>query len=326
MKIVISLADLAIKFKTLDHIAIVAHYNPDADAYGSSLGLLHALRAAGKTVCCINETALETRYAFLPGSQEIGQSLPPGNWKHLVVLDCGAYARVGDRLTKQLPKFESTINIDHHVSNDQFGDIFHVAASASSTSEIVFEILRSGAFAVNSESANCLLAGIFGDTGSFRYSATSARTFEVAAALVGAGASASFVAGQLFSRQPLAAVKLQSMALAGMQLHAGGKVAEVQVDRAMCQSAGASVEDSEDLAERARDIDGVVVAVSIREHPDVWRISLRSKDQRCDVSTLAQSFGGGGHRMAAAFRWRNSLAELRARLIPALEQLVQKAV
>ena len=320
----ISLAELANRLKAIDQIAIVAHYNPDADAYGSSLGLLHALRGAGKRVCCINETVLESRYAFLPGSAQVTQTLAGADWKHLIVLDCGAYARVGDKLTKQLPKFESVINIDHHVSNDHFGDIFYVDANASSTSEMIFELLRVAAISIDSECANCLLAGIFGDTGSFRYSATSARTFEVAAQLVAAGGSASFVAGQLFSRQPLAAVKLQSMALSAIRLHAAGKVAEVQVDRAMCQAAGASVEDSEDLAERARDIEGVIVAVSIREHPDVWRISLRSKDQSCDVSALAQSFGGGGHRMAAAFRWRNSLEELRTRLIPALEQLVAK--
>ena len=321
----INLSDLAIKLTTLDKIAIVAHYNPDADAYGSTLGIMHALRAAGKSVCCINETPLETRYAFLPASTQVAQSLPAGDWQNLIVLDCGTYARVGDKLTKQLPKFDCVINIDHHISNDHFGDIFYVPSSASSTSEIVYELLVSAAIPINPDSANCLLAGIFGDTGSFRYSATSARTFEVAAALVNAGGNSSWVAGELFSRQSLAAVKLQGLALSALKLHAAGKVAEVQVDRAMCQTAGASVEDSEDLAERARDIDGVVIAVSIREHPDVWRISLRSKDQRCDVSTLAQSFGGGGHRMAAAFRWRNSLSDLRARLIPALEQLVAKA-
>lgn len=320
-----SLSSVAEKVLSCDHIAIVAHYNPDADAYGSALGLMHALRQFGKTVCCINETPLEPRYAFLPGSNEVAQQLPSGDWKHLIVLDCGSYARVGDKLTKQLPKFETTINIDHHISNDNFGDLHYVAAGASSTSEIIFNLLETAKIKITPESANCLLAGIFGDTGSFRYSATSAQTFEAAAALVKAGANSSWIAGELFSRQPLAAVKLQSLALSSLRLHANAKVAEVVVDRAMCQTAGASIEDSEDLAERARDIDGVVVAVSIREHPDVWRISLRSKDQRCDVSSLAQNFGGGGHRMAAAFRWRKSLDELRSQLIPALEALVKSA-
>ena len=108
-----------------------------------------------------------------------------------------------------------------------------------------------------------------------------------------------------------------------LQTHFSGKVVEILVTRNMLKESGAILEDADGLVEKGRDIEGVKVSVCIREDVDLLRISLRSRSSEYNVSDIAQSFGGGGHKVAAAFRWRRSLDELRAALLPFLERLVE---
>src|SRR5262245_39801804 len=125
--------DVAAKLKGLSRIAVVSHYFPDADAYGSSCGLGLALEQAGKTVAFINESGLFPRYSSIPGTERVAESFPEGAWECLVVCDCGDVTRLGDKLKLQLSSFPFVINIDHHVSNTRFGDLCYVDEHASST-------------------------------------------------------------------------------------------------------------------------------------------------------------------------------------------------
>jgi phosphoesterase RecJ-like protein len=315
------------------HIVIVSHTNPDADAYGSACGLAWGLKALGKEVVVHNEDGFIPRYRAIPGASEVVK----GGWRELsqgdllFVVDCGGADRVGDSLIENLRRAPLVVNIDHHLSNTLFGTFNFVVDVASSTSELIFRLLKeieaqesargTPVSLIGSEAANALMAGIIGDTGSFRYSSTGADTFRVAAELVERGANTAAITQELFSTQSLVALRLQSEALSGIAVHENG-FAEVVVTQEMIKRNGAEILDADSLAERGRDIEGVVVSALYKQDTDLWRVSLRSRNGAVDVSVIAQAFGGGGHKAAAAFRWRADLESLKL----SLRKQVQEAL
>jgi len=320
------LTALAAAIHAAQSIVVLSHYNPDADAYGSSCGLTLALRQLGKKVVCINENGVLPRYRFIPGVAEVANSFPEGAWDLLITCDCGDKKRIGETLKDGLGRFPKIINIDHHASNDLFGHLNYVVDSASSASEIVFDLLEALQAPISAEVALCLFAGISADTGSFRYASTAAKTFAVAEKLVSAGALPAKVSQALYGSDSLALVKLHADAVNRMELLAGGRISVIAVTQAMFQAHEALPEDADPLVERGRDIVGVEIAVLLKQDPELWRVSLRSKSPELDVSEVAQFFGGGGHKMAAGFRWRRDAAELRPLLLQKLEALLNRRV
>lgn len=306
------------KLSSAQRIIIVAHTNPDADAYGSSCGLAWGLRALGKNAVVYNDHGFIPRYRIIPGAAEVER----GAWPQLkpddllVACDCGAAERVGDQLHEHLKAAPFVINIDHHASNTRFGALNLVVEGASSTSELIYDILRGlealeqRSDLISREAAECLLSGIIGDTGSFRYPSTTAKTLLVAHELMLRGAQPSALTQELYANQSLASLRLQSEALGAVSVHPNG-FAEVIVTQEMLKRNGADILDADSLAERARDIEGVRISALYKQDVDIWRISLRARQGVADVSQVAQSFGGGGHKAAAAFRWKKDFESLR---------------
>lgn len=319
-----SCAELAAAIQAAQSIVVVSHYNPDADAYGSSCGLVLALQSLGKKAVCVNESGILDRYLFIPGVASIQSQFPGGDWDLCITCDCGDRGRIGETLKGAVTSFPRLMNIDHHASNDLFGHLNYVVDSASSTSELIFDIATELKVRVSPDMALCLYAGISADTGSFRYASTSARTFAAAEALVTAGAKPAVVSQALYGSDSLALVKLHADAVTKMEMLAGGRLSFVAVTQEMFKLHGALPEDADSLVERGRDIAGVEIAALLKQDADLWRVSLRSKRPELDVSEVAQSFGGGGHKMAAGFRWRRDLSELRPLLLSKLEALLAR--
>ncbi len=301
---------------------VLSHTSPDADAYGSSCGLAAALKQLGISVVVYNESGFVPRYAVIPGAKDVSATIPPPLAEDdvLVVCDCGALERVGELLVPYVRAATKVINIDHHNANTNFGQINYVVDGASSTSELVFNLLKEAEHRlsrndiITSDVAACLLAGIIGDTGSFRYPSTSAKTFLAAHDLMERGARPDKLTQELFANHSLPAIKLQAEAMININILNNGAFAEVTVTQEMLKRLGAELLDADSLAERARDIEGVKVSVLFKQDVDMWRVSLRSRLGAVDVAAIAQSFGGGGHKPAAAFRWRNGLDLLKSEL------------
>jgi len=306
---------------------VLAHTNPDADAYGSSCGLAAGLRQLGLSVAVHNESGFIPRYSVIPGASEVTKGAPPelGGDDLLIVCDCGALERVGDTLVPYVQSAKRVINIDHHNSNTNFGHLNFVVDGASSTSELVFDVLKAAekqlgqSGVISAQAAACLLAGIIGDTGSFRYPSTTPKTFRTAAELMERGARPDLLTQELFANHSLAAVRLQAEALTNISILNGGAFAEVVVTQEMLKRLGADLLDADSLAERARDIEGVKVSALYKQDVDMWRVSLRSRQGAVDVAAVAQQFGGGGHKPAAAFRWRKDFESLRNELRAAIK-------
>lgn len=308
----------------LKRIVLVSHYNPDADAYGSMCGLGLALKKSGREVFFVNESGRLPHFAFIPGVEAVENKFPDAQYDGVIVCDCGEVSRIGETLIPAVKAAKTVVNIDHHSSNDGFGTVNLVDCEASSTAELVHGVLKEMGIEIDAAVAKCLFAGLSADTGSFQFSCTTAGTFAVAEELIRCGASAPEIARELYSTVSLSALRIHAQALLNVELWCGGKAALVLVTDEMYRACGANSTDAEGLAEKARNIQGVLVAVSVRRDSDIWRVSMRSLDSSYDVSSVAEKFGGGGHKPAAAFRWRKALDELLAKLKEEVTQLIEQ--
>lgn len=290
-------------------VAVVSHVNPDHDAFGSQAALVLALRQLGKSAVALNESGAPGRLTQLVALDQFYKEPPQTQFDLVLVCDCGELKRVGDSLISWIEQ-QLLVNIDHHISNTLFAQYNLVEENSSSTCELVFKLLAALKIEVTAEIADCLYAGIAGDTGFFKYASTTAMTLNVASQLVAAGAQPARIAEILSGNVSMAAVQLQSEVLSNLRLSQEGRCAIGIVDQQLFKKHQAVLEDADDLVEKIRDISGVSLAVMIRQDSEVWKVSLRSKRNLVNVSELAANFKGGGHVMAAAFRWRGSLEQL----------------
>lgn len=318
-----SITDISEALNRCSRVLVISHTSPDPDAYGSSSGLALSLRQAGKEVLMLNESGVSERLSFIPGVRETLSAIPEAPFDLVCVVDCGELKRVGDSLLESVRSLHPLLNIDHHISNDLFGDLNYVVSDASSTSELVYDLLLGAGISIPADAARALYAGISGDTGSFRYSNTTGKVFTTAAGLVERGADPGVAAQNLYSKNSRASVRVQAEALSAMEFIFEGRCSWIVVPAQMAERCGAAKEDTEGLVERGRDIEGVTISVFIREEDGIWKVSMRSREARYNVSKVASRFGGGGHIMAAAFRWKSSYEELEMNLRQALAELFE---
>jgi bifunctional oligoribonuclease and PAP phosphatase NrnA len=311
-----------------ERILIATHVYPDGDALGSLLALAGALEASGKQVFRYTEQQASHLYDFLPGAALL-QTVLPGNLKEFdcaVALDCGDRYRLG-REMERLLTIRPLLVIDHHVGHQSFGDFSWVDAERASTGEMVYDLLRLLNKSINREMAYCLYAAIVSDTGSFKYSSTTADTFRVAGELAGLGVQPSEVAGRLFDNYTVSRLQLLTRVLASLTLHAGDRIAFITVTREMLEQTGTSQADTENFINYPRALTSVKIAAFVKETEDgLISVSLRSKEASLDVARVAAGFGGGGHRNAAGFKLAGvTIEETREKLLRQLSVLLEEA-
>lgn len=298
-----------------DDFLLASHVGADADAVASCLALQRLLRLRGKRARIVLAESPAPRYRFLAGVDTIAVhadgDAPPAAWA--VVLDAPSLARTGPVAARVGPHTR-VLNLDHHPDNQRFGTVNLAPAEVSSTCELVYHLAVTMGLAIDAETAAALYTGIVFDTGGFRFSLTTATTLEVGAALVRAGADLDDIAQRLFSSKPLAELLQLRSALCTLALHAGDRVAVMYLDHA-AMAAG----DPEEVVNYGLMVEGVQVAVLVRENePGRHRVSLRSR-AAVDVGQVAAQFGGGGHRRAAGCRLEAPREVVVAQLLAAIE-------
>jgi len=304
---------------------VCATHNPmDGDGLGCGLALLRLLRAAGKQCRFVTEAPAPRAYRFLPGYDDIeqlGDGAPPP-CELLLGLDAGEPDRLGRLYAERAPGTK-VANIDHHVSNSRFGDVIWVDAEAAATGEQVYLLLRALGYELDPVSAQSLLVSIVTDTGRFCYASTSPRTFEIAAALLRAGADPDDLQRHLYGAMPRSVLELRSRAAEMLAFHSGGRLAMLAVPSDFGADLGLDAEEAKDLVDLAIGVEGVIVAALVRGLPEGGcKVSLRSKDDRADVAAFAVQQGGGGHVRAAGFSSDRDPAATVAAIRAGLEALV----
>ncbi len=319
-----SYAAIAAELKAATSILVVSHMRPDGDAIGSQLALAISLQRMGKDVTCWNHDQVPVKYRVLPGAELIASPpQQPENFDLAIALDTSDRARLGD-CDAVIGSGTKLINIDHHPTNDGYGDINFVDAECPATGQILYELIRAAELPFSHEVADNLFAAISTDTGSFQYPSTTARTFEIAAELIQAGVDVGHLSEQIYESYPLRRVELLTSLLNSLELFTDNRVAVIGLTRAEARRIGSRPEDTEGLIDHIRSIESVKVAVFIEEvDENHTRASMRSKGEGVDVSAICSKFGGGGHRLAAGVRLEKPFTEARQLLINAVLQAVE---
>ncbi len=301
-------------------VFLATHVNPDGDALGALLALGLALQAAGRKADMYNESPIPAVYRFLPGIDLIQREAPsPFDYETVIVLDCGDLDRVGT-IVDRIEGSPRVINIDHHVTNTGFGHHRLIDPGASSSTELVYRILKQMNIAIDRAMATSIYTGILTDTGSFRFANTNSRAFDICAEMVGYGVDPYAVAQHVYGTYSLGRIKLLNMALDSIEISPNGKLSLMTLTRAMFAETDTQPEDVDGMINYAKRIEDVRVAALIMENANgdqtaanghkSYHVSLRS-DGSVDVARIAASFGGGGHFNAAGFGVDGSLDELK---------------
>ena len=300
-----------------DGFLVASHYNPDGDAIGSISAMGHILAALGKQATLYNPSGLPDRYAFAdlpsPVADELPETLPP--WT--IVLDCGAAARMGDALRDRLAE-TSVINIDHHLGNDEFGEVNWVDPSQPAVGAMVATLAAELDVPVSGPLAENLYLAVATDTGFFTYGNTTPETLELAAQMLRDGLDIAHMNMLITKQWSEERMRLWTEVMGNVQLHLGGLVATTAVTADMFARTGTTAEDTENIINFVRRLKAVRVAAILREEgPDLYKFSLRSYGDD-NVQAVAARFGGGGHKNASGGTIQAPLDEARAMLIRAV--------
>ncbi len=309
----------SIKEKILESnsIVILTHEHPDGDAVGSSLALMHALKKLGKNVDVIIPE-VHKMYSILPGFSDIKEYYEEDyNYDLCIALDSSDLERL--HVCKDI--FENTKNtivIDHHITNQNFGDVNYVNAVASSTCQNLLVILAYMDVVISKDIATCCYAGILTDTGGFRYN-VQPETFELVAMLLETGIDISKIYRNLFDLTSYARIKLLGRALDRTEILSNGRIAFTYITNEDKDELHTVDGDQENIVNYGRDIDGVEVSILVNQFDNKYKISLRSNEY-LDVSLIATKYGGGGHMKAAGFSTEMSLELIKQSLITDIEK------
>ena len=277
-----------------DDFLLTTHVNSDADGIGACMAWAHLLRGLGKRADIGLPEPPAGQCSFLAGWDGVRHfaDLDLSRYRYAIVADCPSLDRIGP-VRPGLSSDIRLLNIDHHQDNECFGAV-NIVEEVSSTCELLYHLASGLGYEVDAVAAAQLYAGILFDTGGFRFSLTTATTFEVAADLVRRGARLDAIAEGVFGNKSLGSVKQRGQAIESLVLRLGGRVAVLHLDRE-AMSAG----EPDEVVNYGMMIRGVEVAMLLKERtPGCYRVSLRSRD-KVDVSQVAGTFGGGGHARAA---------------------------
>ncbi|WP_132983772.1 DHH family phosphoesterase [Tissierella praeacuta] len=294
-----SLFDIAIeKIKESERIYIVSHVQPDGDNIGSILALWIAIKKIKDKVFILKTDDIPSDFLFLPNVNEIKEFNDEGKIDMFIALDTSDENRLGKN-KELLNKAKTIINIDHHISNTNFGHINIVDSNAAATGELVYNLIKKMNIPMDKDIASCIYTAISSDTGSFMYDNTSAETHRIIAELIDIGIDKGNININLYQNKSLERTMLFIKSLETLRLYFNNNVALIKVTQDMLNKANAKMEDTEGIVSFIREIAPVEVGIILKEFKEnEIKVSMRSK-RFIDVSAICASFNGGGHIRAA---------------------------
>lgn len=310
------------KIHESQNIAITSHLRPDGDSICTGLALYLIGKSLGKNVAFINKGVTPFPFNHFPdvSSIRIGQ-IPPKGYDVVILLECANVLRSGQNHLDNYFK----INIDHHFSNDYYADINWVDPEASAVAEMVYSLFEKLDLQLSPQIANHLYCAIVSDTGSFQFSNTRARSFEVCFKLVKMGANPTQVTGLLFNNNPPEKIKLLGQVLSTLLMNKQKNIAIITMFKKDLEALHLKEIETEDITTLARSIKGVHVVLFFKEvKKDIYRVTLRSKGT-ANSARIAEYFGGGGHIHAAGFTIEGKYEKLIKTIPETVNDLLKKA-
>ena len=287
---------------SMDNILIFAHENPDGDAVGSACALCRGLISLGKNASVWLD-GVPSNDVYLTKGILFDESFSP---EHIVSVDTAdskiMCANVGS-FSKETPV---ELAIDHHYSNVLYAQATCLDETAAAAGEVIYDILQELGVTITKEIAECIYIAVSTDTGCFRYSNTTSKTFRTAADMLTYGIDLGKINRIQFETKTKEYVELEKMALAGMQTYFDGKCAMIVLTHEMYVKSGALDSETQAISSLPRQIEGVYVGVTMKEKEEgLFRISIRT-NAPADASEIAANLNGGGHKMAAGCSFRGT--------------------
>lgn len=313
-----TLAEVVAAFRSHQRWVVTSHGRPDGDAVGSVLGAVQILRAMGKRADGFLGDGVPVIYRGLPGATalQIGP-VNSANYDAALILECDSLQRTHVEGLAGL----YTVNIDHHDTSAEYGDLNYIDPGAAAVAELVHRVAHAADVAITPTIATCLYTAELTDTGSFCFKGTNAATFDFARQMVHAGADPVSIAQQVYFSNPASKMLLLGRALANLQCD--GPISWMHVTVSDMVGCGATDQDCEGLVNWALSIRGVEASAFFREiHSSHYRVSLRSKG-RIDVARIARTFGGGGHACASGHPVDGSFDLALSRVLTALRHALE---
>jgi phosphoesterase RecJ-like protein len=309
------LGAVAAALREHDRFLVTTHENPDGDALGSLLATTLMLEELDKdaVMYLYGDAPIPAEYEFME-LERLTRALPEDAAERvLVAVDCANEDRIGHDLDL-VGRAPLTIDIDHHHDNTRFGNLNLIVSGASSTGEVLRDLLQQLGLELTPEIAEALYIALVTDTGRFQYANTTPKALRLAAELVDAGADVHSIFQQVYESVQFQKLKLLARALERAQVYEGGRIVVSYLLRTDFSELGAPDPYSEGIIDYLRAVEGADMAVLIREPPRLSgperRISLRASTDELDVSAIARKSGGGGHRQAAGFSSEASVEEI----------------
>ncbi|MBC7087319.1 MAG: bifunctional oligoribonuclease/PAP phosphatase NrnA [Tissierellales bacterium] len=304
-----------------DKIGVVSHLNPDGDNIGSILALGSSMEKLGKKVTILKSDFVPNDLLFLPNIEKIISVSDDLNFDVLFVLDSSDAERLGDN-KRFIEKAKYIINIDHHISNNNFGHLNIVEPKASSTCEIIYNIISELNLPIDSNIATCIYTGISTDTGRFMYENVNENTHLIVSNLLALGTDIYYVNKKLYQSRSLSKTKLFIEVISSSKLFFDNKVSVAKVTLENLNRANARPEDSDGIVEFLRDTETVEVSVLLKEiETNLTRVSIRTKEY-VDANEICNKFNGGGHLRAAGCTIQRNIDETEKLLIESIKQYI----
>lgn len=301
-----------------DNFLVSGHVRSDGDALGSQLAFHFLLRKLGKRSHVVCDYGASPELRFLPASDRVGsgpEDLRPG-YTAVFTFDSGSWARL-ERIAEALPRDKITVvNVDHHASNERFGDLNWVDPSYSACGEMVWALVKAAGVRPDRNIATCVYTTIVTDTGRFSFSNTTVETHLHAAELLACGVRPAEIHRALFRQKTPEQIRFMAECLGRIRLTPDGRVGWLVIDRELTQRLGHIPGDTQDYIDQVKSIKGVRVAVLLREldEPGKVKVSWRT-DAGIDGIALASRWGGGGHPRASGATYRGTVAEAEREVI-----------
>lgn len=309
-----------------DNFLITSHMHPEGDSIGSQLALFNVLKKMGKNAVIVDQDKVPDNLKFLAGAQNVRFELPAGfNPATIIVLDCPVKERIG-KVSNTFDEKLFIVNIDHHVSNEFFGDINWVEPRMSSAGEMMYYIIKKLGYEIDANSAQAIYSAIVTDTGMYNYDNTTRATHEIVGELIDAGANPSYIFKKIFENRNVHQVRLLGKVLSDIKLEEDGKLAYICLTRAMLEESGVKDITTDEFIGYPRSIKGVEVAVFFNEKGtdcETVNVSFRSNGD-IDVNRIACAFGGGGHKKASGCLMKGSTPEIKEKILGAVKKAIRE--
>lgn len=298
------------EIKEAKTIGIAGHVRPDGDCTGSCVALFHYLKinlSSDKSIDLYLEPIPKSFYLLFDTDCIKQENNKKIKYDLFIALDSGSEDRLGFAL-EYFKDAKRTINIDHHISNTQFGDLNHVLSDASSTCEVLFDLFEEEK--IDLPVAEALYLGIIHDTGVFKHSNTSSKTMNIAGKLIEKGVPFSKIIDDTFYLKTYTQNQILGRCLLESMIILDGSCIVSSVSKKMLEFYDAVPSDLDGIIDQMRITQGVEVAILIYEiNFKEYKVSMRANNQ-VDVSKIASYFGGGGHIMAAGCTMHGSIHDV----------------